>query len=248
MRLMACYEGAVERARVGRELSRARCSLAKETVARDRHARGQQNESSWARQDSPSDSPSPQRHTSDQKCCARQTRAAVGHYGRSARLSHVYLADLLGCLCLSGGRSDVLIPDDVLLCIFDSRVPKVASWDDMDQVYSCFNSLSLMSKAVHELVDRVRYKYLLVRTPDQAQDLLDNSSRGLLDKIRKKVRAITIGPRHSSAAVPGCQLAELSAAVGGGGGVTEFSTCYVQLNKLSFWAIRHSQYYTRLSF
>lgn len=119
---------------------------------------------------------------------------------------------------MNSGRT---LSEDVLLCVFDHLILHGIdhSEADLSSAQQLHNSLSLVSRAVHGLVRRVRYRSLFVPTPASAQRLLQQPDKTLHTVIRQEMHTITLGRSVGSTddAVAGEAFERLVAVLGGAG-------------------------------
>lgn len=129
----------------------------------------------------------------------------------------------------------------MLLCIFDHVVEASGL---LELAQKTHNVLSLVSKRVHELVRRVRYKTLFVPTAEKARLLLRRSDKALRATIRGQLRGIELG--DSSVLVYEAEsdapFAELLAVLGGAGSrLASVTANGIELRDAFFWTIRQGK-------
>lgn len=81
-----------------------------------------------------------------------------------------------------------------LLCIFDHVLPRLTTDAELSRAQETHNALSLVSRAVRELVSRyIRYKTMCVPTPERAWLLVNNLTAATCGAIRAQLRGLAFG-------------------------------------------------------
>lgn len=141
--------------------------------------------------------------------------------------------------------SELELPPEVTLCILDHITPPDAAYADLELGQATFNSLSLVSSTVKELVRRVRYRQVLLRTPANALALVNHNDDSVHALVRQQTRSVTFGDArgHTPARIgmkphPNA-FSEFLAVFGAG--IRRVSLAGYRLTDPFLWAIRRGE-------